>query len=58
MLRERTEVLLVSNEPFHQLHVGRIIDFLAKNRRARRQRPSCCRAAKKEDDIAPSHGAP
>jgi putative tryptophan/tyrosine transport system substrate-binding protein len=32
MLRERTEVLLVSNEPFHQLHVGRIIDFLAKNR--------------------------
>jgi putative ABC transport system substrate-binding protein len=25
-------VLLVSNEPFHQLHVGRIIDFLAKNR--------------------------
>jgi putative tryptophan/tyrosine transport system substrate-binding protein len=32
MLRERTEVLLVSNDPFHQLHVGRIIDFLAKNR--------------------------
>ena len=32
MLRERTEVLLVSNEPFHQLHVGRIIDFLAQNR--------------------------
>jgi putative ABC transport system substrate-binding protein len=32
MRRERTEVLLVSNEPFHQLHVGRIIDFLAKNR--------------------------
>jgi putative tryptophan/tyrosine transport system substrate-binding protein len=32
MLRERTEVLLVSNEPFHQLHVGRIIEFLAKNR--------------------------
>jgi putative ABC transport system substrate-binding protein len=32
MLRERTEVVLVSNEPFHQLHVGRIIDFLAKNR--------------------------
>jgi len=31
MLRERTEVLLVSNEPFHQLHVGRIIDFLAHN---------------------------
>src|SRR5215831_15387159 len=32
MLRERTEVLLVSNDPWHQLHVGRIIDFLAKNR--------------------------
>jgi putative ABC transport system substrate-binding protein len=32
MLRERVEVLLVSNEPFHQLHIGRIIDFLAKNR--------------------------
>jgi putative ABC transport system substrate-binding protein len=32
MLRERTEVLLVSNDPLHQLHIGRIIDFLAKNR--------------------------
>ena len=32
MLRERTEVLLVSNDPLHQLHVGRIIDYLAKNR--------------------------
>jgi putative tryptophan/tyrosine transport system substrate-binding protein len=32
MLREHTEVLLVSNDPLHQLHVGRIIDFLAKNR--------------------------
>jgi putative tryptophan/tyrosine transport system substrate-binding protein len=32
MLRERTEVLLVSNDPLHQLHVDRIIDFLAKNR--------------------------
>jgi len=32
MLRERTEVLLVSNDPLHQLHVGRIIDFLAKNK--------------------------
>ena len=31
MLRERTEVLLVSNDPLHQLHIGRIIDFLAKN---------------------------
>jgi putative ABC transport system substrate-binding protein len=32
MLRERTEVLLVSNDPLHQLHIGRIIEFLAKNR--------------------------
>jgi ABC-type uncharacterized transport system substrate-binding protein len=32
MLRERTEVLLVSNDPLHQLHVGRIVDYLAKNR--------------------------
>jgi putative tryptophan/tyrosine transport system substrate-binding protein len=32
MLRERTEVLLVSNDTLHQLNVGRIIDFLAKNR--------------------------
>jgi len=32
MLRERTEVLLVSNDPLHLLHVGRIIDFLAKNK--------------------------
>jgi putative ABC transport system substrate-binding protein len=32
MLPERTEVLLVSNDPLHQLHVGRIIDFLANNR--------------------------
>ena len=32
MLQERTEVLLVSNDPLHLLHVGRIIDFMAKNR--------------------------
>jgi len=32
MLRERTEVLLVSNDPLHQLHVGQIIGFLAQNR--------------------------
>jgi putative ABC transport system substrate-binding protein len=32
MLRERTEVLLVSNDPLHQLHVGRIIDFMVKNK--------------------------
>ena len=24
-------MLLVSTDPFHQLHIGRIIDFLAKN---------------------------
>ena len=33
MLRERAEVLLVSNDPFHQLHVGRIIDFLCPTAR-------------------------
>src|SRR5262249_21237984 len=32
MLRERTEVLLVSNDTLHQLHVRRIIDMLAKNK--------------------------
>ena len=32
MPREHTEVLLVSNDPLHQLRIGRIIDFLAKNR--------------------------
>jgi putative ABC transport system substrate-binding protein len=32
MVRERTEVLLVSNDSFHQLRVGQIIHFLAKNR--------------------------
>jgi ABC-type uncharacterized transport system substrate-binding protein len=32
MLRERTEVLMVSNDTFHQLHAGRIIAFLVKNR--------------------------
>src|SRR5215468_7339529 len=32
MLRERPDALLVSNDPFHQLHIGRIIEFLAKNR--------------------------
>jgi putative ABC transport system substrate-binding protein len=32
LLRERPEVLLVSNDPLHQLHVSRIIDFLAKNK--------------------------
>ena len=32
MLRERTQVLMVSNDTFHQLHAGRIIDFLMKHR--------------------------
>ena len=34
MLRERPDALLVSNDPFHQLHIGRIMGFLAKNRLA------------------------
>jgi putative tryptophan/tyrosine transport system substrate-binding protein len=29
---ERPDAMLVSNDPFHQLHVGRIIEFLTKNR--------------------------
>jgi len=32
MLRERPDALLVSNDPFHQFHIGRIMEFLAKNR--------------------------
>jgi putative tryptophan/tyrosine transport system substrate-binding protein len=32
MVRDGTEVLLVSNDVFHQLQVRRIIDFLTKNR--------------------------
>jgi putative tryptophan/tyrosine transport system substrate-binding protein len=32
MMRERPDAILVSNDPFHQLHIGRIIEFLAKNR--------------------------
>jgi ABC-type uncharacterized transport system substrate-binding protein len=32
MLRQRPDAMLVSNDPFHQLHVGRIIDFMAENR--------------------------
>jgi putative ABC transport system substrate-binding protein len=30
--RERPDAVLVSNDLFHQLHIGRIIEFLAKNR--------------------------
>jgi putative ABC transport system substrate-binding protein len=32
MMRERPDALLVSGDPFHQLHIDRIIEFLAKNR--------------------------
>jgi ABC transporter substrate binding protein len=32
IIRERPDAILVSNDPFHQLHIGRIIEFLAKNR--------------------------
>ena len=32
MLRERPDVVMVTNDPFHQLHVSRIIEFLANNR--------------------------
>jgi len=32
IMRERPDAVLVSNDPFHQLHIGRIIEFLAMNR--------------------------
>jgi putative ABC transport system substrate-binding protein len=32
MMRERPDAIMVSNDPFHQHHIGRIIDSLAKNR--------------------------
>src|SRR5262249_15870440 len=32
MLREHPDVLLITNDPFHQLHVKRVIDFLAEHR--------------------------
>jgi putative tryptophan/tyrosine transport system substrate-binding protein len=32
IMRERPDAILVSNDPFHQLHISRIIEFLAKNR--------------------------
>ena len=32
MLRQRPDAMLVSNDPFHQLHLGRIINFMAENR--------------------------
>jgi putative ABC transport system substrate-binding protein len=32
MMRERPDGLMVTGDPVHQLHVGRIINFLANNR--------------------------
>jgi putative tryptophan/tyrosine transport system substrate-binding protein len=32
MVRERPDAFLMTNDPFHQLSIGRIIDFLANNR--------------------------
>jgi putative ABC transport system substrate-binding protein len=32
MMRERPDAILVSNDPFHQPHITRILEFLAKNR--------------------------
>jgi putative tryptophan/tyrosine transport system substrate-binding protein len=32
VMRERSDMLLVTADPLQQLHIGRIIDFLAKNR--------------------------
>ena len=32
IMRERPDAVLVSNDLFHKLHIGRIIEFLAKNR--------------------------
>jgi putative tryptophan/tyrosine transport system substrate-binding protein len=32
MIRERPDAFLMTNDPFHQLSIGRIIDFLANNR--------------------------
>jgi putative tryptophan/tyrosine transport system substrate-binding protein len=32
IMRERPDAILVSNDPFHQLHIRRIIEFLTQNR--------------------------
>jgi putative ABC transport system substrate-binding protein len=32
MMRERPDAFLMTNDPFHQLSIGRVIDFLANNR--------------------------
>ena len=31
MIRERPDAFLMTNDPFHQLSIGTIIDFLANN---------------------------
>ena len=31
MLRQRPDAVMATNDPFHQLHIGRIIEFLADN---------------------------
>jgi putative ABC transport system substrate-binding protein len=31
ILRERPDAMLVSNDPFHQVHIGRVIDVMAAN---------------------------
>jgi putative ABC transport system substrate-binding protein len=32
MMRERPDALLMTNDPFHQLHIGKIVEFLAQQR--------------------------
>src|SRR5262249_12687385 len=32
LVRERPDAMLVSNDPFHQLHIARIIEFMTANR--------------------------
>jgi putative tryptophan/tyrosine transport system substrate-binding protein len=32
MMRERPDAFIMTNDPFHQLHLARIVEFLAKNR--------------------------
>ena len=31
-MSKRPDALLMTNDPFHQLHIGKVIDFLANNR--------------------------
>jgi len=44
MLRERPDALLVSNDPFHQLHIGRIMEFRYITMRARKFQDCCSHA--------------